>query len=123
MIRVSPTSGAMDAACSDGSSAAADEELSDVQVRQLFDSIKESPGSKLQAVLTKLKEVLEQDPAAKLLVFTAFERTRARIVTMLQREKIKCIHVAAGMEPGKKAAQLNQFSSDPECTVLLLDMR
>lgn len=92
-------------------------------VRRAFNAVKDFPGSKLQAVIAQLAAVRSDEPAAKFLIFTAFDKTRERIEAILHKEKVSVAHIAKHSSPGSQAGQLQKFNTDPECTVLLLDLQ
>lgn len=90
------------------------------EIKRIFDTTREEPSSKLKEVVSKVRAVQNEENAAKFLIFSTFEQTRVRLLKELAKEKLKVAHVSSNMSPGAQAQTVQNFTMDPETTVLLL---
>lgn len=125
MIRMKPEAveGAAAAASSGVGSSSALKAMSDPEITRKFNEAKSALSSKLQSVMAKLAAVQQAEPAAKFLVFSAFEQTRARLETELKKGRYSYVGANSNMSPGQQAQQIHKFNVDPECTVLVLSLQ
>ncbi|CAM6129371.1 unnamed protein product [Calypogeia fissa] len=79
--------------------------------------------SKLRTLLEDLDKVREENPRAKVLIFSQFMQTIAWLKTEFKRQNINYRFISGDMPMKKRAQAIEAFQKDPPTTVFLLSIR
>lgn len=123
MIRKSPKAEAGDVPEESAASSSDGGDLTDSELKRIFDESRPAPGSKVNEVVAKVLAVQDDEPAAKFLLFSVFDGTRTRLANELRKKGVNVSHVLQNASPGSQAKQLQQFNENPDCAVLLLNIQ
>ena len=88
-----------------------------------FAYLKTQRGAKINAMLKALRDVRADEPQAKFVIFTQFEKTLNAIVETLAQEKVGHCMIGGAMSQSQRSSALSQFASDEDCVVFVLSMR
>eukprot|EP01064_Diplonema_japonicum_P019982 TRINITY_DN2894_c2_g1_i1.p1 TRINITY_DN2894_c2_g1~~TRINITY_DN2894_c2_g1_i1.p1 ORF type:complete len:1651 (+),score=378.96 TRINITY_DN2894_c2_g1_i1:80-4954(+) len=89
----------------------------------IFKFLKAKEGSKIKAMISKIKEVREEDPAAKFVIFAQFEQSIHVIETAIQKAGYKSQKIAGAMTQQQRLRATGEFASDETSIAFILTVR
>ena len=90
----------------------------DLKKRGLLDDLPRGRGPKMGAVVADIKDILADDPANKVVLFSTFKPTLTWLESALQRS-VKSVVYHGGVTTKRREEIREQFNNDPETRVFL----